>query len=254
MRSGTGMENLPFLYRLSKPSVQIGWRKLGEIMKLTTQILILSLTVLFSCGGENETGAQNSVTPIQGVGFQNKNFLDGFDPSFESATSDPNLINGRRAIRENPNSFRIRSRSRTRFPFEITNIAAHSGSKSLRLFDSSEKTLVFPVGNEDRRQKVSPLSATPGATYRLEVQLRLPQNLNRRASVGVYSSIEFYNNNRTLEVQELEMLPQSVDSNNWELYSVEFTTPNDSSSMQFKISFGHSREFLLDSFSLKRVR
>lgn len=221
-------------------------------MRVHSKTLILAtlLAFLFGCGSKNETGAPPPA-PIQGIGFQQTNMLDTFDPSFESATN----IDRRGGT--NANHFQINSRDRLFRQFEITEIAAHSGQKSLRIYEPHKAVFFYPVlKNSTSRDIQSPLTIVPGAKYRLELKLRLPRSTSRTRAMRVNVTSRYTSESTTLRNIFTELNPmesQGVDNNNWETFTLELDAPLGVSNLRLSFSFGRVEELLVDSFSLIRI-
>lgn len=204
---------------------------------------------LISCGGKNETGGAIP-TPITGIGLQNSNILAPYDPSFESAVD----TNGRRG--QANNFFRINSRDRRFSGFEVSEISAHSGAKSLRIYEPHTKVLLFPVTKESRSRLESPLQIQANAKYRLQVRVRLPRSSTRRRAMRVMATLRYFSalgNSRSVFSEVVTMESQGTDNNNWETFNLEFDTPTDSQNLRLGFSFGRVEELLFDSVSLVRI-
>lgn len=216
----------------------------------TRPLLYAFLTViLFNCGGKNETGPA-APTPITGVGLQNTNILAPYDPSFESSVNDQ----GPRGSANN--FFRINSRDRRFTGFEITSLHAHSGTKSLRIYEPHTKVLLYPVSKNSQSRMESPLQVVPNAKYRLQVRVRVPRNTTRNRPMRVITTLRYFSqtsNSRSVFSEVVNMEPQGLDNNNWETYNLEFDTPIDAQTLRIAFSFGRVEELLFDSVSLIRI-
>jgi hypothetical protein len=219
-------------------------------MRDLTKPFLYAFLALFltSCGGKNETGS--APTPITGIGLQNSNILAPYDPSFESAVDN----NGRRG--QANNFFRINSRDRRFSGFEVSEISAHSGSKSLRIYEPHTKVLLYPITKDSQSRLESPLQVVSNAKYRLQVRVRLPRSSNRRRAMRVITTLRYYSaigNSRSVFSEVITMESQGVDNNNWETFNLEFDTPADSQTLRLGFSFGRVEELLFDSVSLVRI-
>lgn len=225
---------------------------------LLSPIALLALLVAVSCGKKNEVAAPD--VPITGVGLQQTNLLSGFDPSFESASTTPRNFNPR-PIGIGRTSRPVRSSSVSQFfrvtggagrgvlDHEVSQVAARSGSKSLRLYRARSQTLIMPLSS---RQKGSPLKVQRGARYRYQVYVRLPRGNNSvpRGDLEVKFQEGLSDAGRT----RTSLMAISRDANNWHLLQAEFEVPTRVDSAKLYLQLNSSDDLLIDDVSLIRIR
>ena len=224
-------------------------------MKLTiNNVFFLTLFILFSCGKKNEVGAPP--TPITGIGFQNTNLLGSFDPSFEAQTNISNRSN--RPIRSGRpigaaqanRHFRVTGGARRgNVDHEITQVAAKSGSKSLRLYLATSQTLIMPIST---RQKESPLKVTSGARYRYQAFVRLPRNIRNRPSGTL--EIAFKDGFNPSGKTRVTLNVDNGNSNGWYSLVGEFEVPSLATNAKLYLQINGSNDLLVDDLTLIRIR
>jgi hypothetical protein len=225
-------------------------------MKKTSILTIcLGVAMASSCGKKNEVGTP--LEPINGIGFQNTNLLASFDPSFE------NQSNGQTSVGSRPNRpgrpiahvsgerhFRVTGGARRgSIDHEISQVAAKSGSKSLRLYMANDQTLVMPIST---RRKESPLQVVSGARYRYQAFVRFPRSSRGapRAGLEVFFKDGFNSSGKT----RLSLNVGNRDSSGWFPLQGEFEVPSLTTNAKLYLQINGSNDLLLDDLSLIRIR